>query len=395
MSKRQPTRYPGVFTRETKRTGGKGSELVYYIVFKKDGRIFEEKVGKQYVDDMTPARAASIRADRIEGKRQSRKDLRKAEEEAKRAESDRWTIERLWEEYKASKPGLKGIVTDENRFKNFIRPAFGHKEPSQIIALDVDRLRVKLLKTHKPGTVKNVLELLRRIINYACKKNLCAGPGFTVELPKAQSLKTETLTPEQITALLKAIEEDTHPQAGPMMKLALFSGLRKSEMFKLRWVDLDFRSGFIHMPDAKSGKDEKIPMSPPAREILEATPRAADYVFPGRGGGRRMYIQRHVNAIRDRAGLPKDFRAFHGLRHVYASMLASSGKVDMYTLQKLMTHKSPAMTQRYAHLRDDALHRAADVTGEIFEQLTANGKDAEKKSKVVNLDNRNQGGYSK
>jgi len=41
-----------------------------------------------------------------------------------------------------------------------------------------------------------------------------------------------------------------------------------------------------------------------------------------------------------------------GLRHVYASMLASSGQVDMYTLQKLLTHKSPAMTQRYAHLRD-------------------------------------------
>lgn len=35
------------------------------------------------------------------------------------------------------------------------------------------------------------------------------------------------------------------------------------------------------------------------------------------------------------AGLPADFRPLHGLRHVFATMLASSGKVDMFTLQKL------------------------------------------------------------
>ena len=63
-----------------------------------------------------------------------------------------------------------------------------------------------------------------------------------------------------------------------------------------------------------------------------------------------------------------EFRALHGLRHVYASMLASSGKVDMYTLQKLMTHKSPQMTQRYAHLRDESLRAASDLAGSIIEQ---------------------------
>jgi integrase len=46
-------------------------------------------------------------------------------------------------------------------------------------------------------------------------------------------------------------------------------------------------------------------------------------------------------------------------------MLASSGKVDLYTLQKLMTHKSPMMTQRYAHLRDEALKQASNLAGEL------------------------------
>ncbi len=80
----------------------------------------------------------------------------------------------------------------------------------------------------------------------------------------------------------------------------------------------------------------------------------------------RTDIKKAVNRIKERAGLPRDFRALHGLRHVYASMLASSGKVDMYTLQKLLTHKSPAMTQRYAHLRDESLKSASDLAGDLM-----------------------------
>ena len=80
------------------------------------------------------------------------------------------TIQRLWEEYKINNPALKGIVTDQNRYDNYIDPHFGGKEPNELIPLDVDRLRIKLLKTKSPGTVKNILELLRRIINFGVKK---------------------------------------------------------------------------------------------------------------------------------------------------------------------------------------------------------------------------------
>jgi integrase len=50
-------------------------------------------------------------------------------------------------------------------------------------------------------------------------------------------------------------------------------------------------------------------------------------------------------------------------------MLASSGKVDMYTLQKLLTHKSPVMTQRYAHLRDETLIRASALAGQLVNEI--------------------------
>ena len=75
---RMKTSYPGVFYRLAERKGKPGEERVYYIVFKQDSKVVEEKVGRQYADDMTPAKASGIRAERIEGKRASRKEIRAA-----------------------------------------------------------------------------------------------------------------------------------------------------------------------------------------------------------------------------------------------------------------------------------------------------------------------------
>ena len=88
-------------------------------------------------------------------------------------------------------------------------------------------------------------------------------------------------------------------------------------------------------------------------------------------GKERAEVRRAVNRIKDLAGLPEDFRPLHGLRHAYASLLASSGKVDLYTLQHLLTHRDPENTQRYAHLRDDALKRASSLAGELVREVVS------------------------
>ncbi len=366
MPARVKTSYPGVFYRLTRRIGGSGDERVYYIVFKRDGKVIEEKVGRQYSDDMTAAKAARIRAERIERKRQSRKEVREAKEAKKQAEASRWTIDRLWDSYKGSAP-IKGLKYDENRYKKHLKDRFGNKEACQIVPFEVDKLRVKMLKTHSPQTIKHVLVLLRRIINYGVKRKLCAGLTFTLEIPKVRNETTEDLSNEQLKALLKAIKEDSHPQAGKIMLMALYTGMRRGELFRLMWSHVDFDRGFIAIRNPKGGQDAKIPMNAAARKVLMSCERTdSPYVFPGRNGEQRVEIRRQVNRIKDAAGLPEDFRALHGLRHVYASMLASSGEVDMYVLQKLLTHKSPAMTQRYSHLRDEALRKASNLAADII-----------------------------
>jgi integrase len=162
--------------------------------------------------------------------------------------------------------------------------------------------------------------------------------------------------------------------------------MRRGEILKLKWTDLDKDRGFITLRDPKGGPDQRIPLSNAVSDIFDSiTPHPKNpYIFPGRFAGSHLTIipRESLERIRKSAGLPQGFRPLHGLRHVYASMLASSGQVDLYTLQKLLTHKSPHMTQRYAHLRDLALKKAADLAGSLVKQSAIRPEN----EKVINLE---------
>lgn len=378
-------KYPGVYYREAKAITRPGTEKVFYVTFKKDGKLKWEKVGRQYVNDMTAARAARKRAQLIEGTIKTRKEIREEEAAKKAAEAGKWTIGRLWEAYKENRTDNKALKTDSYRYYLYIKPKFEKKEPSEIVKLDTDRLRKQLLKNKSPQTVKHVLNLLIWIVNYGEKNGYTTGFKFKVQKPQVNNIKTdEYLTNAQLKKLIKAIDDDENLTARAIMKLALFTGMRRGELFKLEWRDVKFESNILEIRDPKGGPSQTIPLNSLAREILENYSRTPNtqYVFPGQDGKQRKTIQKATRRIRDRAGLPKEFRPLHGLRHAYASMLASSGKVDMYMLQKLLTHKTPAMTQRYAHLRDQALQRAAQTGSQIFMDAM---KEETDQDKVINL----------
>jgi integrase len=177
------------------------------------------------------------------------------------------------------------------------------------------------------------------------------------------------MTIEQYAKFIKALDEEKDQDTVTFIRLALYTGMRKGALMALRWEDIDLDSRFITLrgESAKSGKTEKIPIADMVYSLLTSLKKTeSPFVFPGRSGGQRKDFKRIAERVRDKAGLPKDFRPLHGLRHVFASRMASSGKLDLFTLQKLLTHNSPEMTQRYAHLADEALRRAAKVTDDVF-----------------------------
>jgi integrase len=396
--KREKTRYQGVYFYLKKRLDSDVLEKSYYIMYRQGGRgskLIEEPVGRES-EGMTAAKAAHIRADRARGLEMPNTEKRAAEEAARLADLSRPTITRLWALYRDSRPERKRWETDESRWRLHIEPLFAKKIPAELVTLDVDRMRSQMTKNDKsPATIKGAMDLLQRLIRFGAKKGLCPMPEVSqlhFNYPKVDGGKTENMTAQQMKAYLEALDEEEDQNAAAFMRLALATGMRKSALLGLRWDDIDFEYGFITLRGefAKKGKTERIPLSVAAKAILKSIERMGDeFVFPGRFGGPRKEFKKIAQRVKEKAGLPADFRPLHGLRHTFASWLASSGEVDLYTLQKLLTHNSPQMTQRYAHLADSALQRAASVADKLFSEVVPEPQAASSGSPIVKLRKKN------
>lgn len=365
------TKYPGVYYILAKAIGSNKEEKIFYLRFKKDGQTYEEKAGRSISDGMTPAKAANIRAERIQGKKESKKELRAKVQ---------WTIDKLWQDYLDYSPHIKDKTTEISRYNKYLINQFGHKTPDQITPAHLDKFKHKHLQNRSPQTVKHAMALLRRIVRHGNKKGYCQDLPFSPSYPKFNNKKTEDLTHEELTRLLKAIDEEDDIHIKDAMKLVLYTGMRHGEILALKWEHIDLDRGFIHLIEPKGGTDKIIPINKGAQDILENHPKISDYVFPYPDGSKRNTMRRGINRVKKNANLPEGFRPMHGLRHFYASMLASSGQVEIYHLQRLLTHNSPTMTQRYSHLRDESLKKAAGVADEILSEMNGdNNADEESK----------------
>jgi integrase len=325
---------------------------------------------------MTAAKAASIRGVRMEGKELSNEEKRAAIRAAKSAEETRYPFNRLWSLFEEVKVGNRTLKDDRIRYNLHIAPMLGTKSIPDLTVQDVDRLSAKLAKEGKsPQTVKHVLTLVKRLLNFALRKGYVESlPGrLHITMPTVDNKVTENITQAQAKKLLQALDEERDQSMASLVRLALFTGMRRSALLNLQWDDLDFERGFITLRGdvAKKKRTETIPMNAQARAVLESLLRTnSPYVFPGKYADKpRSNISDLLKRVRGKAGLPENFRPLHGLRHAFASWLASSGQVSMYELQKLLTHSSPQMTQRYAHLHDDALRKASGVAGTLFSQV--------------------------
>jgi len=371
---RHSTAYSGVYFVELA-----NEDQSFFIRYKQNSKSFEERAGRSS-QGWNAEKASFLRKERLSGVNPlGRYTLNSA---GQMDVEKNWTFSGIFEAYLRLRPDLKGRENDIYRFRNYIKEDFGDIAPSEVVHDDIERLRHKLQNQQlKPATVRHVLELLRRLANYAFKKKFCQGLSFKIQMPTVKNQKTENLTQEQLEKLLRVLDDDPDKQVSNIVRLALYTGLRRGEIFSLKWKNIDFYGKNISIRSKKKEKCTVIPMNEMAEKVLAEHAHAeakSEFVFPGRGGKKRTECKRPLLRIKNNAGLPDDFRLLQGLRHVYASMLASSGKVDMDTLQTLLTHKSPLMTQRYAHLREDALKDSNEkmdqenisITQNVFEEKT-------------------------
>jgi integrase len=255
-----------------------------------------------------------------------------------------------------------------------VQPHLRGKKMDAITTYDVHFVikRMRSKRTYAPATIKHVIVLIKRVYNWAAEMDLYTGdnPASKIKLPKLNNEITECLSKNEISRLLKILNNWVNQRAALLVKFALYTGLRRGEVFNLKWENVDLKNGWIYLSDTKSGKDSYLPIGDEALKILKNARQHlpypdCQYVFPNKYGHRRTTLSNTWTRIKKRANICHEFR-FHGLRHTYASYLASSGKVSQYTLQKLLTHKTPQMTQRYAHLFDETLREGANTLQGLF-----------------------------
>lgn len=150
----------------------------------------------------------------------------------------------------------------------------------------------------------------------------------------------------------------------PMVLVALNTGLRRGELFGLRWGDVNLAGKLLTVTavSAKSQKTRHVPLNSEASDVLarwKEQGTEGGLVFPSHGGGRFDNIQSSWESLTADARLT-NFR-FHDLRHDFASKLVMAG-VDLNTVRELLGHGDIKMTLRYAHL---APHKLADAVAKI------------------------------
>lgn len=154
------------------------------------------------------------------------------------------------------------------------------------------------------------------------------------------------------------------PHAAAALRLLLLTGARLREILNLRWQWVDMERGLLLLPDSKTGK-KAVVLGAPALAVLAGTPRVGSYVIAGANAGTkdekpRADLKRPWAAVSKRAGLSGV--RLHDLRHTHASVGAGAG-LGLPIIGKLLGHANTATTERYAHLDNDPLRKAANRIG--------------------------------
>ena len=285
-------------------------------------------------------------------------------------------IDSVWKKYVTwAKLNKKSWKDDEERWKRHIKEHVTGQKMDEIRAFDIQQIPLTMLskRPYAPATIKQVLVLVKRIFNWAIQMDLYEGrnPVNRIKMPKLNNERTECLSKEQCRKLVVFLGEWENRAAATTILFAYYTGLRAGEVFNLQWGNVDLERGLLRLVDTKGGKDSSLPFNDGAKAALIESfelfgPERSEYCFPSPYEGRRVEIRGAWKVVKEAVGIDPTFR-FHGLRHNFASHLASSGKVSMFALQRLLTHKSPQMTQRYAHLLDDSLRDGISVMESILD----------------------------
>lgn len=263
-----------------------------------------------------------------------------------------------------SKANKRSWRDDQYRLKPIIAH-FGSKKMSDITPFAIERYKIERSKgltsqmtTRSRTTVNRELQLLSRIFTLAiASREVSSNPVSKEKLFKGEVRRTRYLLPDEEEKLMAQLTgERAHLRL--IVLIALHTGMRRGEIFRLKKSDVDFYRGEIRIILTKNDEARAVPMNETLRFEL------AGHI----GGLESEYLFANPKTGKPRGDIKNAFTTacknaeieglrFHDLRHTAATRMAEAG-IDPFTIAAILGHKSIAMTASYSHATQQAKRRA-------------------------------------
>ncbi len=289
-------------------------------------------------------------------------------------------------EYSEANKKPSSCARDDSSMKHLER-YFSGKRLSDIAPFLIEKYKVQRQgEKAAPATINRELGCLRHMFNMAIKWGKSQkNPVREVRFLKEPKEKDRILSPEEEKKLLAAVRAGH--KAGhlePIIITALNTGMRKGEILRLKWANVDFGNAYIIVDGTKTGEIRKVPMNRALTETLKRVKKTSscEYVF---SDGENPYgdVKTGWWTALTNAGI-EGFR-FHDLRHTFGSRLGMAG-VDIKTIQELMGHKDIKMTMRYSHPTPEHKRRAVEILDRSHTSFHTTPERAKRKN-VVSIRN--------
>ena len=246
---------------------------------------------------------------------------------------------------------------DQHIINRRLTPFFHGQYLASIKPKAVEDYKTHRLSTIQPRTINRELAALRSIFTRAIEwQYVKAHPMANVKELKFQKRPPAFLTPDQLDQLLEVCGQ---PYLYTFVLIAAHTGMRKSEVFNLKWADVNLKRGEITVRQTKNNEYRVIPMNQRVKDTLKKYPRhISGLVLTNEDGKAYQRMDNGFHKGLEKAGLPRI--RIHDLRHSFASNLVSAG-APLNVVQELLGHKDIKMTMVYAHLAPNAKRAAVDL----------------------------------
>lgn len=236
-----------------------------------------------------------------------------------------------------------------------MRQPFASLSLAEITAAKFCDYRDMRLKVVQAGTIRRELAILRHAFDVAEREwniPLRENPLKKLAKIKPQAGRTRRLSEEEFKAIQEAAETTRNPHIMPMIRFAIATGMRRGEILRIQWTDIDQAAKTLHIEVTKNGHARTIPLSSHAlaalNEVRGWANKGEKRAFPLSENAFKLAWQR----LRNRTGI-HDLH-FHDLRHEAISRFVERG-LSVPEVALISGHRDYRMLFRYTHLKPESL----------------------------------------